>query len=101
MKLQMLVDSRAAWAAEPGVRYIYYDLLEREDWWGGRKMEEEKVEKERHLDFFITLFRNILLTKFGEIYILVPILFHQSIFFSIGESNLISVAYNKHLNWNM
>lgn len=43
------------------------------------------MEKERHLDFFITLFRNILLTKFGEIYILVPILFHQSIFFSIGE----------------
>ena len=64
-------------------------------------MEDEKGEKERHLvDFFITLFRNILLTKFGEIYFLVPIPFHQSmdIFSFQYQSNLISVAYSKRLN---
>lgn len=58
-------------------------------------MEEEKGQKERLLvDFSITLVRNILLTKSGEIYFLVPILFHQSMDISSFQyqSNLIGVA---------
>lgn len=58
-------------------------------------MEEEKGEKERLLiDFSITLFKNVLLTKFGEIYFFVPILFHQSMDISSFQyqSNLIGVA---------
>ena len=58
-------------------------------------MEEEKGEKERLLvHFSITLFRNILLTKFGEIYFFVPILFHQSMDISSLQyrSNLIGIA---------